>query len=310
MSLTTSRALDAELHTIATRLRQSTVTLRDVAWRGRARQALGAGVAWESGGVIVTNAHVARRDRVEVESPDGRRAVARVVARDPRHDLAALDVDGALPLTPAAVADSGGLRVGELVLALGHPLGVPHALAVGVVQAAASTARRQIGDTTVPQVVRADVRLAPGNSGGALADVRGRVVGVNALVAGGLGVAIASERVRRFVAELAPRARLGVLVRHVRVRTPPRAAREAAAERGALLVLEVEVGSPADGAGVLAGDLLFAVDGRRVERGEELLEALRGVRGGAPLLLEIGRAGRRSTLSVAAIVSAPTSRAA
>jgi serine protease Do len=113
---------------------------------------------------------------------------ARLVARDVRRDLAALVVsDAGLPA--AEIGDSGGLRVGELVVAVGNPLGLVRALTAGLVHA------------TDGRLIQADLRLAPGNSGGPLADARGRVVGLNAMIVGSLAVAVPSRAARRFVQE-------------------------------------------------------------------------------------------------------------
>jgi serine protease Do len=160
------------------------VTVRIASGRGGE----GAGVVWREDGLIVTNAHVAReRARVAVGEA---RFDAPVVAWDERLDLAALVV----PARGLPVADrraSGTVRVGELVLGVGHPLGVAGALSVGIVH---STSR---------EAIRSDLRLAPGNSGGPLADAAGRVIGVNAMIADGLGLAVASDAIEAFVARVA-----------------------------------------------------------------------------------------------------------
>jgi serine protease Do len=155
----------------------------------------GAGVVWLRSGLVVTNAHVAAGPTAEVILPDGRALAARLVARDPRRDLAALTV-AATDLPAALRADARGLRAGELVIALGHPLGVAYAAALGVVHRAPSGARGPGG------WLHADIRLAPGNSGGPLADTAGRVVGINAMIVGGLGIAVPTHLVERFVHEI------------------------------------------------------------------------------------------------------------
>jgi serine protease Do len=119
-----------------------------------------------------------------------------VTARDPRRDLATIAIvpDGT-PLVPATLGHPTDLRTGAVVIALGHPLGITHAIALGVVHVVET--RRG-----APRWIHADIRLAPGNSGGPLADVRGRVVGVNTLIAGGLGVAVPTTTVIRFLADV------------------------------------------------------------------------------------------------------------
>jgi serine protease Do len=142
--------------------------------------------------LVVTNAHVATGTAAEIVLPDGRVLEARLVARDPRRDLAAF----ALPPGdhPAAIrADARGLRPGELVVAVGHPLGVAYAAALGVVH------RAPDGGRGPGAWLQADIRLAPGNSGGPIADAAGRVVGINAMIVGGLGFAVPTHAVERFV---------------------------------------------------------------------------------------------------------------
>jgi serine protease Do len=161
----------------------------------------GSGIVWSDDGTIITNAHVVpgRSTRATVTLADGRRAGARVIVRDARRDLAILLADraalGAAPLPTASLGEPSRLRAGELLLALGHPLGVPHALAVGVVHAAPDARRSPY--------LAADLRLAPGNSGGPLADARGRIVGINSMIVGGLGGAISIDAVRRLLADTA-----------------------------------------------------------------------------------------------------------
>ena len=171
---------------LAARLGRVTVEVRG---RGRGAEggAVGAGVVWHPDGLILTNAHVASGD-VTVVLADGGARRARLVARDVRRDLAALVVD-ATDLPAARIGDSGALRVGELVLAVGNPLGLVRALSAGLVHA--------VG----PRAIHADLRLAPGNSGGPLADAQGHVVGLNAMIVGGLAVAVPSREARQFVRE-------------------------------------------------------------------------------------------------------------
>ena len=178
--------LALEMASLAAALRRSTVEVRD---DGRGA---GSGIIWHHG-LIVTNAHVARADRATIVLWDGRALDGVVTARDPRRDLAAIAIDdpgASLPV--AALGHPTDLRTGDLVVALGNPLGVAGALALGVVH----TVEARGG---APRWIRADIRLAPGNSGGPLADARGRVVGVNTLIANGLGVAVPSTTVLRFL---------------------------------------------------------------------------------------------------------------
>jgi len=181
--------LDGAFAAVAERVRASTVCVHDARGRGS-----GSGIVWREN-LIVTNAHVARGERAIVETRDGRRRRAVVLKRDPSRDLAALQIEGEeLGLEPVTIRDAADLRPGELVLAVGNPLGLVGAVSAGLVQ-------RCNGRWVV-----ADVRLAPGNSGGPLADAAGRVVGVNSLIARGLALAIPSGAVADFLGRHVTRA--------------------------------------------------------------------------------------------------------
>jgi serine protease Do len=182
-------ALDDALSRLADRLRRVTVRLSAPGRRG----SIGAGVIWRHDGLIVTNAHVAVGGSLDVRLNDGRELEGRVIARSESRDLAALSVE-AYDLVAAGTSSPGDLVPGSLVFAMGAPFGVPDSLAAGVLHATHTRDRR--GN---PLLVRADIRLAPGNSGGPLADVAGRVIGINSMIVGGLGIAIATDAVESFV---------------------------------------------------------------------------------------------------------------
>ena len=171
---------------LAARLQASTVRVGD------GRRGAGSGVVWSMDGLILTNAHVARGRTATVTFHDERRAGAHVIARDVERDLAALKLDNvvAFPLPVAGVRDAATLRVGELVFAVGNPLGLVGAMTAGIVQ--------RLSD----RFVIADLRLEPGNSGGPLADAQGRVVGINSMVARGLALAVPSNAVADFLREV------------------------------------------------------------------------------------------------------------
>jgi len=162
--------------------------------------ASGAGVLWDAGGgdhsrpLVITNAHVATRAQATIQFNDGAVAQARVVARDRRRDLAALELE---PRTAAAVAQVRGappLRVGELVIAIGHPGELTGAATLGIVHMASGD---RAGRT--PPWIRADLRLAPGFSGGPLADARGRLIGINTLMHGGMALAVPAALVQSWL---------------------------------------------------------------------------------------------------------------
>jgi serine protease Do len=187
----TPHLLMSDLEGLVARLREITVALRT------SGQAAGSGVIWGADGLVVTSAHVvasARRTRnsIQVALADRRRLPAALVAWDRQLDLALLRV-GASDLPTATLGDSERLRPGELVLAVGCPFGLAGAVVTGVLHAAPRESRNG------SRWIQADLRLAPGNSGGPMADAGGRVIGVNAMIAGGLALAVPSHAVQAFV---------------------------------------------------------------------------------------------------------------
>jgi serine protease Do len=153
----------------------------------------GAGIIWGGSGLVVTNAHCVPRGAPLRIASGGRTHPADVIAYSRDHDLALLQAPAVSGLLLER-RDVHSLRPGELVFAHGHPLGVSHALTMGAIHGVATHPR-----TGEPRFVVADVRLAPGNSGGALVDARGRLVGINSMVVGGLGVAIPAVVAQEFV---------------------------------------------------------------------------------------------------------------
>ena len=244
---------------VAERLRRSTVHVASDSNGGGA-----SGVIWPGTGLILTNAHVARSTRPQVELWDGRRFEARVSAHDARRDLAALRIP-ASGLPAAARGDSAALRPGELVIAVGNPLGFAGAVSTGVIHSIGPLPGMGRQDW-----VRATVRLAPGNSGGPLANAQGQVIGINTAIVNGLGLAVPSRDIASFVRR-SSRPRLGVALRP-------------AAYDGShwgLLILEVEAGSAADTASLRAGDILVGVNGHPLESMDSLGDALDS---GSPIL--------------------------
>jgi len=223
----------------------------------------GSGVIWSSDGSIVTNAHVIRGSHAHVQLWDSREFQATVASRDARRDLAHLRIE-ASNLPAPAIADSSQIRPGELAIAVGNPLGFVGALTTGVIHAIGP-----VRETGARHWVQAGVRLAPGNSGGPLADARGRVIGVNTMVARGLALAIPSNTVRDFLSGAANTGWLGVAVRPVRI--PRGASRQG--EFG-LVLLEVEEGSPATRASLMPGDILLGTEGRPFASVYDLAELL------------------------------------
>ncbi|MBD2743899.1 trypsin-like peptidase domain-containing protein [Coleofasciculus sp. FACHB-1120] len=268
-----SAEIALELSQIAEQLRRSTLQVRSSRGSG------GSGVIWNSQGLIITNAHVAPSDRAIVELWDGRVMEAIRTDIDSRQDLAALQVE-ATDLPAVTVGDSETLRVGELVLAVGNPLGLVGALTKGIIHATNATE-----DFSTQRWVKADIRLAPGNSGGLLADAQGRAIAINTMIADGLALAIPSNRVERFLKRDRSLS-LGVTLRPVLLRLENQRVL-------GLLVLEVAPGSLAASVSLQIGDVLIGVDGEYFQTPDDLPSILKDAEPGKPLALEFLRSGRR-----------------
>ncbi len=280
-SATLAAALSDETGLLASALNRVLVTVRSNAGGG-------SGTAWTEDGLIVTNHHVVPGDSATVVLNDDTELPARVQTRDAEHDLALLRVDA--PLSPAVPGDSREVRPGSLVFAIGNPWGQRGTLTSGVV-----LARGPANDENavhIPDVIRADLRLAPGNSGGPMVNARGEVVGINSMIAGGVAVAIPSHTVVAFVADALSGAPgfLGVTFQAVQV-PHAIAASYQVEDEAALMLTGIEPGSPAERAGLLPGDVVLGVGQHR--NGLRHVEpALRAMRAGRPLDLHLLRGGR------------------
>jgi serine protease Do len=255
---------------IAEKLRRSTVLIQ------AGNRGGGSGVIWPGDGTILTNAHVARSRRIGVQLWDGREFSATVESRDARRDLAVLRIS-ATHLPAAMIADSSRVRPGELAIAIGNPLGFVGALTTGVIHAVGPLA----GLGSRPWV-QADVRLAPGNSGGPLADARGRVIGINTMIAGGLALAVPSKIVLEFLSNGPSSAWLGVTVLPVKI--PRSNSAQSSSHKFGLAVLDLEPGGPASLASLLPGDILLGTEEKAFSSVEDLSQALEGA---GPRLLRL-----------------------
>jgi serine protease Do len=295
-------ALDAYsrvVTTVAERLSPSVANLR-VSRRvrgGRRLDGAGSGVVITPDGFMLTSAHVVdRSDRSgQASFVDGRDLTFELVGSDPLSDLAVLRLDG--DVQAAELGDAAALRVGQLVVAIGNPNGFAGSVTAGVVSALGRSlpvrSRRQL--RLVENVIQTDAALNPGNSGGALADGRGRVVGINTAVAGvGLGLAVPiNEGTRRIVGALMTegrfrRAFLGVVGGSRPL--PPRLAAQLGRDT-AVEVVEVAEGSPAARAGLRAEDLIVALDGTVIETVDDLQRLMVGELIGLETIATVIRSG-------------------
>ena len=290
----------------------------------------GSGFVLDGRGYIATNAHVVttgqgvsseRAEEVFVEFSDGNRVPAEIVGDDPNADVALLKIDPrGLELTPLQLGRSARIDVGEPVAAIGSPFGERQSLTIGVISAIdrniESLTRFQIGNA-----IQTDAAINPGNSGGPLLDSRGRVLGINAQIKSqsgggeGVGFAIPVDTVRRSLRQLREDGRVdyGYLGVSTLVLWPQLAQRLDLDVRGGALIQEVEPDSPAEEAGLRAGgeeiefqatplttggDVIVAVDGRRLTREDDLADVISAMSAGDEVELELLRDGERRTVQI------------
>jgi serine protease DegS len=274
-------------------------------YKGRIERSLGSGVIVDEAGHIVTNHHViANADSVAVQLADGRVAQARIVGRDPDTDLAILKIDLS-PLPVATFGRSDQLKVGDVVLAIGNPIGLSQTVTHGIVSA---TSRQQLGIAPLEDFIQTDAPINFGNSGGALVDSSGALIGINtAIVAKNLGVegigfAIPVNMVRGVLSDIIANGRvirgwIGIVPEDI---TDEQAAQLGLAQ-GGVLIANLYVGSPGQQAGLQPGDLLLSIAGATLNSAQDALARIANTKPGAVLAIKVLR-GRR-TLEVKAHVS-------
>ena len=285
----------ADIPAIVDRLSPSVVAVLAESDRGRGE---GSGVVWSADGVIVTNHHVvAGARRVQVRLASGKALPARVVASDPRTDLAVLRVEG--ERLPAAVFAEGLPRVGELAVAIGNPLGFEGTATAGIVSGLDRALPTGGQTPALVGLIQTDAPISPGNSGGALVDARGRVIGINvayvppAAGAVALGFAIPAPRAQDVVRDLLADGKVDHPYLGLALAPVPPGAQErlgAPADAGAV-VTAVAPDGPAEAAGVRPGDVIVAIGDRDVEQVEDVYAALRERDAGERIAVRIARAG-------------------
>ena len=271
---------------------------------GQSRGGSGSGVILAPDGLILTNSHVAgAASRIEVTTADGQDLHARLVGDDPDTDLALIRIDEPATLPSARLGDSKRLKRGQLVIAIGNPLGFESTVTTGVVSALGRSLRSRNG-RLIDDVIQTDAALNPGNSGGPLVSSRGEVVGINtAVIMGAQGICFAvAANTASFV--------LGELVRHGRVRRafigiaaqqtaiPPLRRRAAGlAQDRAVMISTVEPDSAAERAGLRPGDIIVALDGVTMAGADDLVRALTGDKIGRSVAFDVLRGTERLTVA-------------
>ncbi|HLW25183.1 MAG TPA: trypsin-like peptidase domain-containing protein [Steroidobacteraceae bacterium] len=279
-------------------------------YRQRVERSLGSGVIVDAKGTIVTNQHViANADSIRVQLADGRISEAAIVGQDPDTDLAILSLSiGDLPVMPIGRSDT--LRVGDIVLAIGNPYGLSQTVTQGIVSA---TGRGQLGLATFENFIQTDAAINLGNSGGALIDTQGDLVGINTAVLNrayggpeGIGFAIPVNLVRGVMEQIIAhghvvRGWLGFVPQDL---TPEQSA-QLGGNGGGVTVVNILVRSPAFDAGMRPGDLITALDGEPVRSSQDLVSKLAALSPGAEVELA-GRHGQEAFRLHMKIVERPT----
>jgi serine protease DegS len=258
-------------------------------YRQRIERSLGSGVIVDESGHIVTNHHViANADSIRVQLADGRVADARIVGRDPDTDLAVLKVDLS-PLPVAVFGRSDQLRVGDVVLAIGNPVGLSQTVTHGIVSA---TSRQQLGIAPLEDFIQTDAPINFGNSGGALVDASGALVGINTAIVAknigveGIGFAIPVNMVRGVLSEIIAHGRvirgwIGIVPEDL----SDEQAQQLGLPRSGVVIGNLYVNSPAQQAGLQPGDMLTAIDGTAPHSAQDALGRIASHKPGTTVVL-------------------------
>jgi serine protease Do len=271
--------------------------------RERRENSLGSGVIVSDDGYIVTNNHViAKADEIKVLLNDGREFTGKIVGTDPKTDIAVIKIDAKnLPVVPWGNSDE--LEVGEYVLAIGNPFGLNSTVTMGIVSA---TGRANVGIADYEDFIQTDAAINPGNSGGALVNARGELVGINTAIFSrsggymGIGFAVPANMARAVMRSLietgkVTRGWLGVSIQEI---TPDLARQFGLEEARGALVSQVLPGTPAAEAGLQAGDVIVAFDGRAIEGPVMLRNVVAQTKVGRTVKVEVVRDKRRRTFEV------------
>ncbi|KAF0203863.1 MAG: HtrA2 [Gallionellaceae bacterium] len=256
---------------------------------------LGSGVIVSHDGYILTNHHVIEgADQIEVALADGRNAKGRIIGSDPETDLAVIKIDLAKNLPAITFGHAEQSRVGDIVLAIGNPFGVGQTVTMGIVSA---LKRNHLGLNTFENFIQTDAAINPGNSGGALADVNGNLIGINSAIYSpnggslGIGFAIPVSTAKKIMEQIiqsgsVTRGWIGVAVQEL---TPELAESFKLRDTQGVLISEVVRGSPADKAGVKAGDILTSVADKALTDSSMMLETISALSPGKVVMLKLLR---------------------
>ncbi|MEK7223098.1 MAG: Do family serine endopeptidase [Pseudomonadota bacterium] len=274
--------------------------------RKRVETSLGSGVIMSEQGFILTNHHVIQgADAIQISLQDGRMAKAKLVGSDPDTDVAVLKID-LKKLPVITLGHSDNLRVGDVVLAIGNPFGVGQTVTMGIVSA---TGRNKLGINTFENFIQTDAAINPGNSGGALVDAEGNLVGINTAMFSrsggyqGIGFAIPTSLAEDVMKEILQHGRpvrgwLGVEAQAI---TPQIARALELDDTRGVVVVGVVRGGPAHRAGLQPGDVIVAIDGKKIAEAREALIAISNRKPGNRVKLEVLRNGKPLMLEATAI---------
>ena len=262
--------------------------------------ALGSGVILTKDGYIVTNYHVVSgATKIIVKTHNGKKYTAKLIGSDPKTDLAVIKID-AKNLHPITIADSGKIKVGDIVLAVGNPFGLGESVTNGIIS---GLNRTSIGLNAYENFIQTDAAINPGNSGGALVDLKGRLIGINSAIISrsggnnGIGFAIPSNMMKFVVTSLVTKGKvvrgyLGVMISNI----DPAKAKLYGIDHG-VLINKVEPNSAAEKAGLKPGDIIVAVDGEEVKNAGELRNKIAFKGAGSKVTLKIYRNGKYITVT-------------
>jgi serine protease Do len=265
--------------------------------------AMGSGFVINKDGFIVTNNHVVENGKkITVKFPDGREFAAKLIVTDPATDVALLKVKGDKPFPSVEFGDDRQVRVGDWVVAVGNPFGLSNTVTAGIV----SSIGRDVGNGPYTDFIQIDAPINRGNSGGPTFNIQGKVIGMNSMIFSpsggsvGIGFAIPASTIHDVVAQLQAHGRVarGYLGVEIQSITPEMAASLGSKNMKGAIVASVSPGGPAAQAGVVAGDIVLAVNGKPVEDSRDLTRRVAGLSAGSSAAFTIVRSGATRTINV------------